>query len=64
MTKSRDESGIIIVILLFAVALMIFGYVIINSLSKSREAEQIKDSANGAAEVVNEAKTKAQDIIR
>lgn len=45
-----EESGVIIVILVFILALMVFGYVAINNISKSREANQIKDSATDVVE--------------
>lgn len=60
--KQSDESGIILVVVLFAAALMIFGYVVINSISKSREAEQIKDSATDAVEAVNSSVDAVNDV--
>ena len=70
MAKKSEQSGIIIVALLLIAALMIFGYVVINSVSKSREADQIKDTATDAIEAakdsvdaVNKAKDQAEELI-
>ena len=45
MDIRKDESGIIIIALLFILAILIFGFVVFNSVTKSREAEQVKESA-------------------
>jgi ArsR family metal-binding transcriptional regulator len=48
----------------------IFGYVVINSISKSREAEQVResasdviDSAQDTVDAASDVKDKAEDII-
>lgn len=70
MNTRKQESGIILIALLFVVVIAIFGYVVINSISKSREADQIKDttgdaieSANDAVDSVNDAADKANNLI-
>ena len=45
-----NQSGVIFVILVFVVSLMVFGYVAINNIAKSREANQLKDSASEAVD--------------
>ena len=42
--QTTDESGIIIVVLVFIIALIVFGIVAYNSITKSREADE-NDSA-------------------
>ena len=70
MNTRKDESGIILVALLFLLAILIFGFVVINSISKSREADQVRESAGDAinaaqdtVEAVNDVRQKAEDII-
>ncbi len=66
----NEQSGIIIIFLLFAIAIMIFGYVVINSIIESKRANQVKDSATqvidtakDSVDAVNQAKDKAQSLI-
>lgn len=40
MEKNKSESGIILIGLLFLVVLIMLGYVVFNSVTKSREARQ------------------------
>ena len=70
MNTRKDESGIIMIALLLLLAVLIFGYVVINSVSRSREAEQVKDSASDVidaakdtVENANEVRKSAEDLI-
>ncbi len=70
MNTRKDESGIIVIAVLFLLAILVFGFVVINSISKSREAEQVKDSAGevidtakDTVDAANDLRDQAEDII-
>lgn len=70
MNIRKNESGIIFIALLFLVTILIFGYVVINSISKSREAERVRESAGSAiesaqdaADSVNDVRQKAENLV-
>jgi flagellar basal body-associated protein FliL len=61
-TRKKEESGIILVIVVFALALGVFGYVAINNFSKSREAERQKQ-ASQPLDTAQDAKVNVNEII-
>jgi len=70
MNTRKEESGIILLALMFIVAIGILGYVVINSISRSREADRVRESATEAidaakdtVDTVNDVKGRAEDII-
>ena len=70
MNTRKEESGIILIGIFLLLTLLIFGFVVVNSISKSREAEQVRESAGDAldaaqdtVDTVNGAREKAKDIV-
>ncbi len=70
MNTRKDESGIILIALLFIIVVFVFGYVVINSISKSREAKQVQESASDVidnaqdtVDAANDVRERAGDII-
>ena len=71
LMKTRDEeSGIILIGFLFMIVLVLLGYVVVNSISKSREADQVRESASdvidaaqNAAETVNGVRNDTQNLL-
>ena len=53
----NDESGIIVVAVVFLIAVLVFGYVAFRSISRSRQADEVQDSAS---EVID----KAKDLVQ
>ena len=68
--QKPEESGFIILLILFLITVAIFGVLAFNAITKSREAEVIRDSAGEvidtakqSVDAVNEAKEKAEQLI-
>lgn len=62
--KRSDEDGIILIVLLFIVVLVAFGYVVFNSITKSKEAEQVRDAASDTVEAAEEAVNQINEFTR
>lgn len=64
MERTRNqESGIILVILIFVVAIGIFGYVAWNNVQKSREANELKDNTDASTEQSSENNETTEKIL-
>ena len=67
MNSRKNEQGVIMLAFLFFIVLLLLGFVVVRSISKSSEAEQVREttgdvieSAQDAADTFND----AQDTVR